>query len=91
VQGRTDIHSLVLWGATLPPDLDLAASRERLAALRLRLVIGETDQYISGSMLSRERERLTNARIPFDVVEYDAGHSIKRAVLQEVAERVGAG
>jgi predicted esterase len=88
VQGRANIHSLVLWGATLPPDLDLAAARERLSAARLTLVIGKTDQYILPDSLARERERLTNARIPHDVIEYEAGHSIKRAVLEALAAKI---
>jgi predicted esterase len=88
-RGRTQVHSLVLWGATLPPDLDLAGSRERLSASRLRIVIGKTDQYISSQMIMLERQRLAEAHIPFEVIEYDAGHSIKRAVLSDVAARVG--
>lgn len=89
VQGSSSIHSLVLWGATLPPDLDPAASRDRLTKARLKIVIGRADQYIPADALSRERARLTEAGIPFEVIEYDAGHSIKRAVLKEVAARIG--
>jgi predicted esterase len=88
VQGNTDIHSLVLWGATLPPDLDLAAARSRLTRTRLELVIGRTDQYISAEAVARERDRLTQGGIPFELIEYDAGHSIKRAVLQELAAKI---
>jgi predicted esterase len=88
VQGATPVHSLVLWGATLPPDLDLAAAAGRLSASRLTLVIGRTDQYISGDAVSREHDRITASGIPFDLIEYDAGHSIKRAVLTDVAARM---
>jgi predicted esterase len=89
-RGKTDVHSLVLWGATLPPDLDLAATRGKLAQVRLRIVIGKSDQYILPDALARERQRLDSAQVPFDVIEYDAGHSIKRSVLQELAKRIEA-
>jgi predicted esterase len=90
VQGSARIHTLVLWGASLPPDLDLGVARERLAAARLKIVIGRTDQYISADAVSREREGLAAAAIPFDLIEYDAGHAIKRGVLKELAEKVAA-
>ena len=88
--GSTLIHSLVLWGATLPPDLDLAAARARLTSSRLRIVVGRTDQYIAPDAVAREKERLAAANIPAKVIEYDAGHSIKRAVLRELADSLDA-
>jgi predicted esterase len=60
-------------------------------AVRLKLVIGRSDQYISAEAVTRERERLTAAGVPFDLTEYDAGHSIKRAVLNELATKIAAG
>ena len=90
VRGNTPVHTLVLWGATLPPDLDLESARERLTASRLTLVIGRTDQYISPEAVVRERERIAGAKIPAEFIEYEAGHSIKRAVLKELAGRIAA-
>lgn len=87
-QGGTEIHALVLWGATLPPDLDLTAARERLEAQPLLLVIGRSDQYISADAIDAERRRLDAAGIAHQLIEFDAGHSIRRAVLDDVAARV---
>lgn len=90
VNGTSPIHTLVLWGATLPPDLDLAAARPKLESARLKLVIGRTDQYISPDACERERERLKQANIPAEFIDYEAGHSIKRAVLKELAAKIAA-
>lgn len=87
-RGAASVHTLVLWGATLPPDLDLASSRDRLTASRLTLVIGRADQYIAPSAIVVERKRLGDADIPAEFIEYDEGHSIKRAVLKELAARL---
>jgi predicted esterase len=89
-QGSASIHTLVLWGATLPPDLELSRARPRLTAVKLKIVIGQKDQYISADAVRRERERLTAAGIPFDLIEYEAGHSIKRAVLTDLAAKIAA-
>jgi predicted esterase len=90
-QGATAIHALVLWGATLPPDLDLATAKPRLERQPLRLVIGKTDQYISGDAIMAERRRLEAAGIPYEVIEFEAGHSIKRAALNDLAAKIRAG
>jgi predicted esterase len=90
VQGTTTFHSVILWGATLPPDVDLSSVNERLRGARLRLVIGRTDQYISAEALAAERSRLDAAGVDHEVIEYEAGHSIKRAVLTDLASRIAA-
>jgi predicted esterase len=83
--GRSNIARLIMWGATVPPDADLEAGPAAFRGARLTIVIGRKDQYISAASLNAERARLTAAGVGFDVVEYDGGHSIKRAVLLDVA------
>ena len=81
--GRTRIDQLILWGATVPPDASLNAGALRGAALTI--VVGRGDQYVTPSVLAAERARLVAAGLTVDVVEYDGGHSIKRAVLKTLA------
>ncbi|HET9425768.1 MAG TPA: alpha/beta fold hydrolase [Gemmatimonadaceae bacterium] len=90
MQGDTAFHSVILWGATLPPDVELSAVNRRLRGASLRLVIGRTDQYIPPEAVAAERARLDAAGVTYDLTEYDAGHSIKRAVLTSLAERIAA-
>ena len=91
VQGAASIDALILWGATLPPDVDLATVHTKLRGASLRIVIGKTDQYISADAVAKERERLDAAGLRYELVEYDAGHSIKRAVLSDIAASIEAG
>jgi predicted esterase len=91
VQGATALDAVILWGATLPPDLDLNAAKNRLNDSRLFLAIGRTDQHISPEAVVRERARLDAAGIRYELIEYDAGHSIKRAVLTELASKISGG
>lgn len=90
LQGTTTFHALILWGATVPPDVDLTSLNEKLRGATLRLVIGRTDQFISPEALAAERARLDAAGVRHDVVEYEAGHSIKRAVCAALAEKIAA-
>ena len=84
-RGRSRIARLILWGATVPPDTDLSAGPAAFREARLTLVLGRRDHYVTASSLAAERARLTVAGVPFDVVEYEGGHSIRRSVLLDVA------
>lgn len=86
MQGKTTFAHVVLWGATPPPDVDLNEVDARLRGAGLHLVIGRADQYISADALAKERGRLDAAEVRYDVLEYDAGHAIKRAVLARLTE-----
>ena len=90
LRGTTTFHAVILWGATVPPDVDLASLNDGLRGATLRLVIGRSDQYIPPEALAAERARLDAAGVRYDVVEYDAGHSIKRAVCATLAEKIAA-
>lgn len=85
MQGTARPDRVILWGATLPPDVDPASVNDRLRGGALTFVIGRKDQYITSESVAAERERLSDAGVRFDLVEYDAGHSIKRAVLRDIA------
>jgi predicted esterase len=85
IHGNARIDRLILWGATVPPDVNLDRGAETFRGARLTVVRGGKDQYISPAALEAERHRLAAASIPLDVVEFEGGHSIKRAVLLQVA------
>jgi predicted esterase len=55
-----------------------------------RLVIGGSDDVFLPDGQAAERARLDAAGVRYDVVEYDAGHSIKRAVCATLAEKIAA-
>lgn len=76
---------LLLWGGEVPPDLDLAAASERLRGVRLSLVVGDRDRYITPKILARDEARLREHGIPCEVRRFDGGHEIDAAVLLELA------
>jgi len=86
-RGVARADRLILWGGDVPPDLDLAGARSRLAPLALTLVVGRRDEYITAKLLARETARLTAHGIPFRIVQFDGGHEIEPQVLLELAAR----
>jgi predicted esterase len=82
--GTPRVDRLVLWGGEVPPDLDLAAARERLASLDLELVVGSRDELYTPKVLARDEERLREAGIPHRVIRFQGGHEIDDAVLRRI-------
>jgi predicted esterase len=82
--GTAQLERLILWGGEIPPDLDLAAARERFSRLTLTLVAGTRDHFITTKILERETQRLDAHAIPFQLVTFEGGHEIDEAVLRQV-------
>ncbi|HYE57335.1 MAG TPA: hypothetical protein VD948_02470 [Rhodothermales bacterium] len=80
--GHTPLHRLVLWGAGLPDDLDLAAHRGRLQPLTL--VVGDDDHFLTPERMAAHAQRVEAAALPCEVVRYDGDHRIDEAVLRQV-------
>ena len=77
---------LILWGGEVPPDLDLAAVRQRWEKTDVTLVIGTEDQYITPKVLSRDEQRLREHGISFRVERFEGGHEIVPEVLERIAK-----
>ena len=85
-QGNVRAGRLILWGGEVPPDLDLAAARQRWEKTDVTLVVGSEDPYITPKVLSRDEQRLREHGISFRVERFDGGHEIVPEVLGRVAK-----
>jgi len=79
--GRSSLARLVLWGGLVPPDTDLTSGHGALRNVPLTLVVGRRDHYIDDAALAAERARLDRAAIPHDLIQFEGGHVITRAVF----------
>lgn len=82
--GRPPADRLVLWGTSLPHDLDLAAHRDWLNATSLTLVIGDEDEYATAERMADEAERLRGANIAFQTLPFAGGHRLDADVLRRL-------
>lgn len=85
-QGNVRAARLILWGGEVPPDLDLAAARQRWEKTDVTLVVGSEDPYITPKVLSRDEQRLREHGISFRVEGFEGGHEIVPDVLGRVAK-----
>ena len=85
--GRARIDRAVLWGADVPPDLDLAEHGPTLSAADLHLVFGTADEYYDRATVRAHEARLRRAGVAFTSHTYDGGHRLDAGVLRRLALR----
>jgi predicted esterase len=85
-QGAVVPDRLILWGGEVPPDLplDRSESRDRLSRVRLTLVVGSRDEFVTPKVLARDTGRLDAAGVRYSVVRYEGGHEIDAKVLGQL-------
>lgn len=83
--GSARVDRLILYGGEVPPDLDLAAARERWDRTEVTLVAGSHDSYITPKILARDEGRLRAHGIEYRVERFDGGHEVLPEVLRRIA------
>jgi predicted esterase len=76
---------LILWGSLLPPDLDWTEAEPRLQRLRVTLVVGDADAYVSLRQLADQEAELAARGIQHQTVRFKGGHQLNEEALQQVS------
>jgi len=80
--GTSRIDRAVLWGAMVPPDLDLVAHGPGLSQADLQLVVGDQDEHLDAEAIRGHEERLREAGIPFRSHGFAGCHRLVAAPLR---------
>jgi len=84
--GAARFDRAILWGAVVPPDLDLSRDGDPLRSTDLRLVVGTEDEYFGRAAVEAHEASLRGAGVPFRSHSYAGGHRIDSATLASLAE-----
>ena len=86
IDARLRVDQLVLWGGSIPPELDLGAWSAKLHGAAITLVAGSDDEYATPAAVAAEAERLSVAGVAFTLHRFGGGHVIDPAALVQLAE-----
>lgn len=84
--GGSRIDRAVLWGATVPPDLDLEKHGPALAAADLHVVFGGDDEYYGADAVRAHANRLDAASVPFTALGFEGGHRLDANTLARLTD-----
>ncbi len=85
VMGSTPVDRLILWGAYIPPDLDLERHADRWRAMTVIQVHGDDDPTRSSRLAEEQADRLSQAGLKVEQRRHRGGHQIDRDLLMELA------
>lgn len=83
--GRHAANRLVLWGGSVPPDLDVERLRTNLRGAPLVLVSGDQDPYVTPDQMRSEEARLAGLGLGVDVRTFLGRHAVDPTVLADLA------
>ncbi len=88
MSSSSPIHRLVLWGGTLPPELDARDLATSWKEIKVELVHGEQDPIVNMAEHLRNEARLRASGVPYRAVHFPGGHELDRHTLKRVMDSV---
>jgi predicted esterase len=88
-RGAVNAARLVVWGSTMPPELDLAAVDAPLRRPEAVFVAGTKDQFITAKVVGQELARMQAAGFPCRLVQFEGGHRMDDDTLRSLAAAAG--
>lgn len=80
------VEQLVLWGGSIPPELDVAAWAARLHGAAITLVAGDEDEFATAAAVAAEAERLSAAGVAYTLLRFQGGHTVNETALRQLAD-----
>ena len=79
--GKANAQHLVLWGGSMPPDLDHGLMRQRWGDMQVHLVQGEKDELVPEQVVSANAAILQRAQVEHAVHHHAGGHALDPVLL----------
>jgi predicted esterase len=84
VRGAARVDHLILWGSTLPPELDDEPSLAMLRSMRVSLVGGSRDGFLGEAEREEQRVRLSRHGVVFEELRFEGGHRLDNETLKRL-------
>ena len=83
VDSGIKFDQLILWGGTIPPDINNKESEKILEASNLAIVIGDKDEFIDENLIDREIKHLDENKLIYKLIRFNGKHEIKPEILRQ--------
>lgn len=82
------INRLILWGSSLPRDINYNFRPSYWNDLNIKLVIGNEDRFITKEKLDEELIFLKSQKINYELISYEGIHKIDEKILKNISEQL---
>ena len=82
--GNTTVKRLVLWGGSMPPELDNDKLLDHWRELHVDLVHGDGDDIVPESVLLQSQAKLRAANVSFGTTIFNGAHELEKVTLQRM-------
>ncbi len=89
-RGRAVADRLILWGASIPKDLDDSEWLKATGGRPLELVVGDDDPYFPNNYVEAELAELTRRGVEYRLSGFEGGHEIPASAIKALAMDEGA-
>lgn len=83
VNSKVKVDKLILWGGTIPPDINFIESGKILEASNLAIVVGDKDEFIDENLIDREIKHLNEKKLNYQLIRFNGKHEIKPEILRQ--------
>jgi len=83
VDSGIKFDQLILWGGTIPPDLNNKELEKILEDSNLKIVVGDKDEFIDENLIEREINHLNENNLFYQLIRFDGKHEIKPEILRQ--------
>jgi predicted esterase len=77
---------LLLWGVSVPQDIDYVPLLPYFEAGKTQLLYGDADEYITPKRLESAKQFLEAQRLPFELIFFEGKHIVDRSLLHKLLE-----
>ncbi|MEO8589085.1 MAG: hypothetical protein ABI432_06945 [Flavobacteriales bacterium] len=82
--GSTAMVHLVLWGGSMPPELEADALRKRWSAMRFDLVHGADDKVVGEDKLLQNEAKFRAVGLRWETHRFPGGHELDTVILGRI-------
>ncbi len=87
LHGQARVERLVLWGASLPPELNHGKSLNRMRTMDLTLVRGRYDKLFPKNVYDEDCNHLREHGVSFSELTFEGGHRIDNETMQRLVDK----
>ena len=80
----TPLKQIVLWGGSIPPELDADVLRKHWSTWRIDLVHGTEDTVVNEEKLLQNEAKLRAAGLKWDTHRFPGGHALDPVILRRI-------